>query len=469
MTTTGLVRVTVVAPQRRLDLALPEQVSVAEALPGLLDKAGEHLADDGVPDGGWELRRTDGRPLALGRTLGSHRIRDGELLHLVPRRTEWPELEYDDLVDAVAGGSGRLGAAWSSWHTRTAGLVLGAVTALLGPVAVVRAGPPAGGESWGATAWWVLLVAAVLLVTGVLLARAVGDSGAGALAGVLALPYAVLGGALLTAGDRPLTALGSPHLMTASAAVLLAGIVGLVGIADRAAWFVTATFAGLLGLVAGWLSTSDALDAAETATVVGGALLIAAPASAPLALRLGRVPTPLLPRSSADLVRDDPQPPRQAVYAAVMRADALLTGMLAATCLTIAICSIVLVYGRQEEGAAVASVYGGLLVLGLLLRARSYPIAKQRLLLFAAAAVGAGALLMGRLVLVTAEPLAAALPAVLVSAALIVLCGLRYSTRVPSPYLGRYAELLEIAVILAVVPMACWVLGLYGVVRGWGG
>src|SRR5690606_16308075 len=159
--------------------------------------------------------------LALGRTLGSHRIRDGELLHLVPRRTEWPELEYDDLVDAVAGGSGRLGAAWSSWHTRTAGLVLGAVTALLGPVAVVRAGPPAGGESWGATAWWVLLVAAVLLVTGVLLARAVGDSGAGALAGVLALPYAVLGGALLTAGDRPLTALGSPHLMTASAAVLL--------------------------------------------------------------------------------------------------------------------------------------------------------------------------------------------------------------------------------------------------------
>ena len=118
MNITGLLRVTIATPQRRLDLALPEQSSVAEVLPGVLAKAGEHLADEGAPGGGWVLRRADGAELLLGRTLGSHRIRDGEILHLVPRLLEWPELEYDDLVDAVASGSGRLGAAWSPWHTR---------------------------------------------------------------------------------------------------------------------------------------------------------------------------------------------------------------------------------------------------------------------------------------------------------------------------------------------------------------
>jgi type VII secretion integral membrane protein EccD len=465
MTMTGLVRVTVVAPQRRIDLALPEQVSVAEVLPGLLEKAGEHLPDEGVPDGGWVLRRGDGKPLTLGRTLGAHRIRDGELLHLVPRRTDWPELEYDDLVDAVAGGSGRLGSAWSSWHTRVAGLTLAAVSALLGLLALWWSGPPVRPPDWGATPGWTLLVAMILLVAGVLLARAVGDAGAGALAGVLAIPYAALGGALLLADDRSLTGLGSPHLLTASAVVLLVGIVGLVGIVDHAAWFVTAIFAGLFGLLGGWLGTYDALDATETAALVGGALLICMPGLAPLSLRLGRVPTPMLPRTTADLVRDDPQPPRPAVYAAVVRADALLTGMLAASCVAIAISSIVL----AAANGWVTLVYIGLLIVGMLLRSRSFPITKQKMLLLGAAAIGAGALAFWRLVVDRPDPLSPALPVLVLATALMMLCGLRYSRRLPSPYLGRYAEILEIVVVLAIVPMACWVLGLYGLVRGWGG
>ncbi|GAB3413902.1 type VII secretion integral membrane protein EccD [Flindersiella endophytica] len=465
MTITGLVRVTVVAPQRRIDLALPEQVSVAEVLPGLLDRAGEQLPDEGVPDGGWVLRRGDGKPLTLGRTLGAHRIRDGELLHLVPRRTEWPELEYDDLVDAVAGGSSRLGSSWSNWHTRIAGLSLAAVSVLLGLAAVWWSGPPHRPPGWGGTPGWSLLAAIVLVVAGVLLARAAGDSGAGALAGVLAIPYAAAGGGLLLAGDRPLTGLGSPHLLTASALVLLFGIVGLVGIVDHAAWFVTAIFAGLFGVLGGWLATFEALDSADVAAILGGALLICMPGMAPLALRLGRVPTPLLPRSTADLVRDDPQPPRPAVYAAVLRADGLLTGMLAASCLTVGICSIAL----ADSGSRVATAYVGLLVVGPLLRARSYPITKQRMLLFGAAAIGAGALAVGRLIADRADPIGLTLPVLALAAALLMLCGLRYSRRLPSPYLGRYAEVLEIVVILAIVPMACWVLGLYGLMRGLGG
>ena len=465
MTITGLVRVTVVTPQRRIDLALPEQVSVAEVLPGLLDKAGDHLADEGVPDGGWVLRQGDGTALTLGRTLRSHRIRDGEILHLVPQRTEWPELEYDDLVDAVAGGSSRTGSAWSNWHTRTAGQAIGGCVALLGLLAVLLAGPPFRPRAWGSTPWWTLLVAAVLLLAGVLLARAVGDSGTGALLGVLAMPYAFGGAGLTLAGDRPVVELGASHLLTGSAALLLVGIIGLVGIVDHGAWFVCAIFGGLLGSVAGWLATTDALDAIDTAAIIGGAMLILLPALAPLALRLGRVPTPTLPRTTADLVRDDPQPPRAQVYGAVRRADALLTGMLAASALAIAISSIFLV--RERTWITVA--YVGLLVIGVLLRSRSYPIVKQRVMLFGAATVAVAALAVGRLLVGGPDPISVGVPVLLLTAALVLLCGLRYSRTLPSPYFGRYAELLEVAVVLAVVPIACWVLGLYGLVRGWGG
>jgi hypothetical protein len=50
-----------------------------------------------------------------------------------------------------------------------------------------------------------------------------------------------------------------------------------------------------------------------------------------------------------------------------------------------------------------------------------------------------------------------------------VAAGVAYSTRAPSPRLGRYADLLDILLIVAVVPIACAVLGLYGYARGLAG
>ncbi|MEV0073773.1 EsaB/YukD family protein [Amycolatopsis sp. NPDC050768] len=50
--TTGLVRVTIDAPDRRMDLALRDRSPVAELLLGLVRRAGDALADEGVHDGG---------------------------------------------------------------------------------------------------------------------------------------------------------------------------------------------------------------------------------------------------------------------------------------------------------------------------------------------------------------------------------------------------------------------------------
>ncbi|WP_093272381.1 type VII secretion integral membrane protein EccD [Saccharopolyspora shandongensis] len=458
MQTTGLVRVTIAAPRRRIDMALPEHAAVAELLPGLLARAGEGLADDGVTGGGWQLRRVDGTAFDLDRTLGSHRVRDGEVLHLAPRRISWPELEYDDLVDAIATGSGHTGRAWGPRHTRVAGLAAGAAAVLLGLVAVLRAGPP-----WTSPALWALGTAVLLLAAGVVLARAVGDADAGAVLAGVALPFAFAGGGLLLAGRKPVTELSAGHLMLAGALLLLAGLVGYLGVTAAQSLFAGAVTVGLLGVLAGWLATIDGLAGYQVAAVVGGGLLALSTVFAPLALRLGRVPMPVLPRSTADLVRDDPPPPLELVHAAVARADGVLTGMLTGASVVVMCCLVVLV-GRADASSVVMTA---VLAVGFLLRARLYPILRQRVPLLVTGMFGVGCLVVGPGM--TAAGLVFAGPLLLVVAAAVIAAGILLSTRAANPYLGRFAEYSEILVMVAIVPVVCAVLGLYGYVRGLGG
>lgn len=424
MNTTGLVRVTIAAPHRRIDLALPEHSSVAEVLPGLVKHAVEPPADDG-----WLLRRPDGSPLEPGRTLAAHRVRDGEVLHLAHRHTEWPELEYDDLVDVIASGLGRT---WGPRHTRRAGLLAGGLLVLLGAVPIAGLGSP----------WWAWGLAAVLLAAGVTCARAFGDAGAGAVVAALALPFAALGGVLFVGKG-----LGAPHLLTACSAGLVVAVPALVGVAEKAVWFTAATTAALLGAGGAWLA-ADVLTGVEAAAVVAGAALAFSPLCAPVAIRLGRVPLPTLPRTPADLLADPPRPARAAVREAVVRADGLLTGMLAGCAVVVVACALLLM-----RGDVWATVLLGVLGVGLLLRARLYPVVRQR-----------GPLLGAGIAVLACLP---AGPAVIGLGAVVVVLGLARPKR--NARLSRYAELLEVVVVIAVVPVVCAVLGLYAHLRGLGG
>jgi type VII secretion integral membrane protein EccD len=454
MMMTGLVRITVAAPNRRVDVALPEHSAVAELVPGLLRSAGERLADDGVEAGGWVLRRADGSLLELGRTLGHQRVRDGEVLHLVERSVDWPELEYDDVVDAIANGAGRTGRLWSPRNTRQAGLVLGALSLLLILIDGLRWSPVS------AASGWFLGIAVILLTAGTLMSRAFGDSSAGSLLGGIALPFAIAGAGLLQAGDRGLTSLGTPDLLSASAVLLLAGLLGFAGIADRPALFAAAIVSGLLGLIGGWLATRDSLEPFEAAALVAGGLLAFSPGFGVLSIRLGRVPMPVLPRTTADLVRDDPQTPRRLVQLAVIRADAFLTGLLLATTVAAVSCQVLLV----RDGSTSALWYVGLLSVGFLLRARLYPAFRHRIAMLAAGCGGLVALAVGPL-----SELPGAGLVLLAGAAAVMAIGMLAGVKPLSPYLGRYGELLEIGVVLAIIPTCCAVLDLYAVVRGIGG
>ncbi|MFD2766696.1 type VII secretion integral membrane protein EccD [Micromonospora eburnea] len=463
--TIGLARVTISAPQRRVDVALPEQVPLAELLPEVLRHAGEGLADDGERHGGWVLRRTDGAVLATAQALLPQGVRDGEVLHLVPARAQWPELEYDDVVEAIADGARRRGAAWSPAATRAATLTGAGVPLAVGLFAVLAAGP---GHHTG---WPVATGVALLLVLAATVAsRAYGDGPAGATLGGYALPYAAAAGALAVGSGDPVGAfgplpwVGAPELLTGSVALLLASVLGLFGVASRSRVFVagaTAGSAGGLAALGGLL-----LDPAGTAAVLLCVLVFALGGLPLLAIRLGKVPLPPItlppsaPAGGPDGVRDLPD--RGRVHAAVARTEEMLTGMLLGHALLAVAATAVLATTGGWAGRLLAAV--GCAV--LLLRSRLFVAVRHRVPTVAAGLAGyvlLGVVLVdhtgpgGRLVL-TAGGLALAL--------LAVAAGATYARRPVSPYLGRLADLADTALVVSVVPVACAVLDLYDRARG---
>jgi type VII secretion integral membrane protein EccD len=466
----GLARVTINAPSRRIDVALPEHVPLAELLPEVLRHAGEGLADDGEKHGGWVLRRTDGVALATAQGLFPQGVRDGEILHLVPARNDWPELEYDDVVEAIAEGARRRGSAWTASTTRTATLAAAGVLLSVGLLALLLAGP-----AWTGAAFAGLGVAVVLAVAGVTASRAYGDARAGAALGAYAMPYAFAGGAVLvSSGDRvgvlaPVAWLGDAELLAGSVALLLVAALGGIGVAGSLRLFTAGSVAGLLGAVAA--GTSMVTSAAGAAAVLMSILVCGIGALPLLAIRFGKMPTPpvTLPTGvdaaagftgvnaagAVDAARE--RPDRVSVFAAVTRTEELLAGMLLGHAVLAAGAFLVL----AASGALSARILIAIAAAALLLRSRLFVTLRQRLPLVVGGLTGTFVLGADLLRAAGGPQLLAVTAAVLILAIVTVVAGATYSRRPPSPYLGRAADLTDTLAVVSVIPVACAVIGLY--------
>jgi len=454
----GLARVTVAAPQRRMDVALPDTMPVGELLPHLIRHAGEDVADDGERHGGWVLRRATGTRLDATRGLSAQGVRDGEVLHLTPARLDWPELAYDDVVEVIAGAARRSGRAWGRAATRRCGFAVAGAAFVFGIVAVLLAGPP-----WplpGATS---LGLAILLTAVGVLLSRALADATAGAVAAASGLPYAFLGGLLVAVPDQtPLTELRAPHLLLGSAALLIVSAIGYVGVSAVHRLFAAGIGTGFAGVLAAGLcvaGTSPAGAAAVTLTVALGLL----PGYPLIASWVGRMPVPELPDRPEQILADRPPPRREDVFSAVTRSVELLTGMLLATAIVATATTATLLLASPGLAAVLLCVAAAA---ALLLRARLFPTPAQRVPLLAS---GVAALMLLALGLALRSPSAA--PRLLIAfgvilAALVVLtAGLVYGRRTPSPYIGRAADILDVVAIMALIPLGAWVLGVFRAVQ----
>ncbi|WP_236796595.1 type VII secretion integral membrane protein EccD [Amycolatopsis sp. GM8] len=429
MSTTRLVRVTIAAPGRRVELAVPDGSPLAEILPDLLG-AGDHVADRGVLTSGWTLRRADGTVLEPDGTLAAHEVADGEVLSLLPTRTDWPEHETEDpprpAADPTEIGPAQPRGVWGPRHTEWTGLAAGATTILLCLLGVTRSGWPGHGP-----AWWALGLAGLALAIGVALTRGLRDAVAGSVYATVALACAVTGGGLVWPQDS---------VLGAGLALLVASVTGALVGAGRVAVLVAGATVGLLTVVTAGLTAWTG----QAAAVVAGAGLAVSPLIESWSKRLGRLAFPVPPM------------PRSAISAPVVRADDVHTGLVAGIAAVVLLCQLVLV----RSGDTAALILVAMLTAGFMLRARLQHNVARRLALLAAAGCGAACLAADPLLTHRPGWLSLAGPVLVGVAALIVLAGLQFRLRDRDPRPGGY-DLLELFCLLAVVPAICAVLGLY--------
>ncbi|PZF93426.1 type VII secretion integral membrane protein EccD [Micromonospora deserti] len=452
--TGGLSRITIVAPRTRMDLALPSDVPLADLLPTLLRYAGEDLADEGVRHGGWGLARLGGQPLDGGRTVAQLGIRDGEVLYFNPRSAAAPEIVFDDVVDAVATATNQRPGAWQVGTTRSFAVLFAAAALGAGALAALFAGPP---QLPGALA--ALVVAVALVVAAAVLSRAAADSATGSVLAVTGLGYAAVGGLLLLAGDRTLTGLAAPHVLLAATAVVLFAAVAALAVGDRLPLFFGAVAVGAATGFGALLCLTFGIGAPAAAAVLAAVAFGTVPALPMAAYRLARLPVPSIPTGPDDLKTDTESVDGRRVLQLSERADEFLTGLLWTVSLVVLGAQVVLALNGRLPAVLLCLV----LALLSLLRARPFLGRAQRTpVLFAgtaglgltAAATFTGGSMPMRLGLIVGG--------LLLAAVVSLIYGLTVAGKRISPVWGRLLDIVEILLIIALVPLAVWVLGLYG-------
>jgi type VII secretion integral membrane protein EccD len=457
----GLSRVTIVAPRTRMDLALPTDVALADLLPTLLRYAGEDLADEAAAKGGWVLSRLGGQVLDSTRTPGQLDVRDGEVLYFTPRSEAAQELVFDDVVDAVATATQERAGRWSLATTRRFAVLFASVALAGGAIAILFAGPP---QLPGGLVGLGLGIA--LVGTATILSRVAGNDRTSILFALVALAYAGVGGLLVLAGNRTLGQLAAPHVLLAAIAIVVYAAILAAALGVAMPVFLGACATGTaLGIGAGICLIFGASPAAAAA-VVGAVVFAAIPALPMLAYRLARMPVPSVPTGPEDLKADVETVDGLRILTLSDRADAFLTGLIGTTATIVLGTELVLAVTGDYRGVLLCAV----LALLLLLRARPLPGRFQRIPLLAAGSVGLGLVAVGGfLVAGPVVRMTAVLGGLVVAAVIALAYGLAIAGRRISPLWGRYLDIIEVLLILAVIPLAAWVCGLYGWIRAIGG
>jgi type VII secretion integral membrane protein EccD len=414
-----LARITVDTPDRRIDIAAPAAVPLSDLIGVLVRGGGERLAERGAATG-WVLRRGDGSALSGAQSLNDQGVRDGDRLHLVPADEGWPELEYDDIAEAIAS-TRRDGSVWHREATRRAGIGVGTGALLLALFAIVRSQPH------GTVALLAAGIAAIEFGAGVLVSRSFGDVRAGVAVTALAGPFAFIA-VLLARGGRPYAL----DLLAACVTVAVLAWLGALAVGRTSAVFDALCSAGLLGAAAAEL---DRLTTpVDAAAVTLATIALAAGLIPPIAVRLGRL-------DGLDV---------GALARAVERSDTAVVGLCCGAAVVGAIASGVL----GASGQIWPRVLTLAAAVALTMRARSYPSLRQR----SAALSIAAALLL---------PLVASLlwrgddPAALI-AALAVGGGLSIMlSTVAHPDASRVASWLEALSLLSILPLMAGALNLY--------
>ncbi|MFD3501810.1 type VII secretion integral membrane protein EccD [Streptomyces sp. NPDC058676] len=473
----GFCRVTIVAPDSRIDVALPDDIPVADIYPEIL-RLSQQSPAEGAPVG-YHLVRRDGTVLDSSRSFAAQRILDGELLTLRPFAESLPPAVFDDVSEAVASAVTSERTLWSGDLTRAAGLVGGGVLPVL-LAFVAWTGDPL--HDMHSLPGILAGVAGVLLVVLACVRARVYDDRASAIAlGLGALPnVGVAGSGLLPLSDGQ--GIGKLQFLLACAAVLLASFLLTLCSPSGDGPFVAFVFASAIGLLSVFAATLADWTASEIAALcapiaVGGLAFLPG-----LSMRFARLPigfdTPdTAPRSAYD-TDPTPQEPVDAerVTAKARRGHELLVGLVGGCAVTVVGSSAVLGFSSNVWAQLLALATG----VALLMRAHLFRYTGQVAPVLSA---GLASLVLLGLGLALNPPQSIVrdalmgdrtdldirtvwlVAAIAATAALVTSLGLIVSRGGLTPFWGRFLEIAEGFVLLTLVPLALAVFDVYTTAR----
>ncbi|MEU4213659.1 type VII secretion integral membrane protein EccD [Streptomyces sp. NPDC026206] len=468
--TTGFCRVTVVAPDSRIDVALPEDLPVADVNPEILRLTGR-TQPPGSPTG-YHLVRRDGTVLDGARTLAAQRVLDGEILSLRPFSESLPPAVHDDVSDAVASAVTGDRALWDARLLRGTGLFAGALLLVLAGF-VLWFADPVRHDMHGVPGIVAGVVAVFLTAFAGVRARVYDDRASALALGLAAVPHLLIAGSGVL-GPGAGEGAGRLQCLLGCAAVLVASVALVALMRGGDAPFVATVLASATGVLATFgaiLTEAEPADAAAVCAVVAIGAIAFLPA---LSARVARLPVGYAaPHAAADEDLDAPRGAATAepvdterIAAQARRGHELLLGLVGGCAAVVTGSAAVLAFSADPWAQALALAAG----LAMPLRARLFRYTAQ-----VAAVLGAGVAALALLVLGMAlNPPAAAdgirtvwlTAAVAGVAALLTCVALIIPRKGLSPFWGRLSDMAESAFLLALVPLCLAVLDLYSTARG---
>jgi type VII secretion integral membrane protein EccD len=437
-----------------VDLSLPAGVPVASLIPPIVDILEGRDTDSATPLAGrrYHLSLPGAPTLDASTTLAQNGIRDGAVMVLSQARTPLPVNRYDDVADAVSATldatTGRSKQHGSRQATRLRGAVVASCLTGIGAVTLVRNAFSVNATRYS-TAGVAALAGFIALVFAAFSHRVHGEAIAGLTLSAIATVLAAVAGFMAVPGTP-----GAPSVLLAAMA---AAATSVLAMRFSGCGGVTLTAVSCFAMIVALAALAGVATAAQP-HIIGSVSALVSLGLLGIATRASIMLTGLSPRLS-------PTPDLDAadrLAAKTIRADNWLTSLLAAFSGSASVGAIITVLtgASRLSCIAFATLTGAL----LLLYARC--IDSRRTLIF----VVSGILTTGTTFAVGAVstpdhgPWIAAMTATLAAAAIYLGCVAPAIWL--SPVVRRSVELMEYLALIAMVPLTCWICGLYGTVRG---
>ncbi|MEV5349265.1 type VII secretion integral membrane protein EccD [Streptomyces achromogenes] len=475
----GFCRVTIVAPDSRIDVALPDDVPVADLYPEIL-RLSQQSPAAGAPVG-YHLVRTDGTVLDSARSFAAQRILDGELLTLRPFAESLPPAVFDDVAEAVASSVTKRHKLWSGDLTRAAGLVGGGVLPALLAFVAWTADPRH--DMHGLAGILAAVTGVLLVVLSAVRARVYDDRGSAVALGLGALPNIGVAGS----GLLPLSAgegIGRLQFLLACAAVLVAALVLALCSPHGDGPFVAFVFASAVALVAVFIATLTGWAPRETAALCAPVAVCALAFLPGMSMRFARLPIGFENPSGGGAPRpaygNEPaaQEPVdiERVEAQARRGHELLVGMVGGCALLAVGAAAVLGFSDDVWAQLLALATG----IAMLMRAGMFRYTAQVAPVLAAGLTCLVLLGLGLALNPPEHIMRAALAgdrtdldirtiwliaAIALATALVTALGLILPRGGLTPFWGRFLEICEGFVLLTLIPLALAVFDVYAKAR----